>query len=90
MKKSAIRTTLSLPAELIEATDLVVDRGKAKSRAEFIAQAIRHELAAIKRAEIDAALAEMAQDPEYQAEVLKMEAEFASASWEALQLEEKE
>ena len=90
MKKSAIRTTLSLPAELIEATDLVVNQGKAKSRAEFIAQAIRHELAAIKRAEIDAALAEMAQDPEYQAEVLKMEAEFASASWEALQLEEEE
>lgn len=41
-----------------------------------------------RRAEIDAALIEMAQDPEYQAQVLKMEAEFAVASWEALQLEE--
>ena len=41
-----------------------------------------------KRAEIDAALIEMAQDPEYQAQVLQMEAEFAVASWEALQLEE--
>ena len=35
-----------------------------------------------------AALIEMAQDPEYQAQVLQMEAEFAVASWEALQLGE--
>jgi hypothetical protein len=39
-----------------------------------------------KRSEIDAALMEMAQDPEYQSQVLQMEAEFAAASWEALQL----
>lgn len=90
MKEPTIRTTISLPSELIEATDLVVNQGKAKSRAEFIAQALRHELATLKRAEIDAELAEMAQNPEYQAEVLKMEAEFAPASWEALQLEEEE
>jgi hypothetical protein len=41
-----------------------------------------------KRSEIDAALMEMAQDPEYQAQVLQMEAEFAAGSWEALQLGE--
>ena len=41
-----------------------------------------------KRSEIDAALIEMAQDSEYQAQVLQMEAEFAVASWEALQLGE--
>jgi hypothetical protein len=35
-----------------------------------------------------AALAEMANDPDYQAEVLKLEVEFATAQWEALQLEE--
>ncbi len=39
--------------------------------------------------EIDAALKEMTQDPDYQAEVLKMEAEFASAQWEALQTDEE-
>ena len=44
MKEPTIRTTVSLPSELIEATDLVVNQGKAKSRAEFIAQALRHEL----------------------------------------------
>ena len=41
-----------------------------------------------KRSEIDAALIEMAQDPEYQAQVVQIEAEFAVASWEALQLGE--
>ena len=86
MKK--LRTTLTLPAELLEATDKVVSQGKAKSRNDFVAQALRHELAALKRAEVDAALAEMAQDPEYQAEVLKMETELVTASWEALQLGE--
>ena len=41
-----------------------------------------------KRSSIDAALIKMVQDPEYQAQVLQMEAEFAVASWEALQLGE--
>ncbi|MGH2412637.1 MAG: ribbon-helix-helix domain-containing protein [Microcystaceae cyanobacterium] len=90
MKKQTVRTTLTLPAELLEATDQAVYQGKAKSRNEFVAQALRRELAAMKRAEIDAALAEMAQDPEYQAEVLKMEAEFATASWEAFQIGESQ
>jgi metal-responsive CopG/Arc/MetJ family transcriptional regulator len=88
MKNQTVRTTLTLPSELLEATDKAVQQGKAKSRNEFVAQALRRELAALKRAEIDAALAEMANDPEYQAQVLKMEAEFASAQWEALQLGE--
>lgn len=85
-----VRTTLTLPAELVEAADRAVSQGKVKSRNEFVAQALRHELAALKRVEVDAALAEMAQDPEYQTEVLKMETEFAAASWEALHLGESQ
>jgi hypothetical protein len=42
-------------------------------------------LALMRRAEIDADLAEMERDTEYQAEVLQMETEFALAQWEALQ-----
>lgn len=90
MEKPTVRTTLSLPAELLEAADKAVSQGKAKNLNELVAQAIRHELAALKRAEIDVQLAQMAQDPEYQAEVLKMETEFATASWEALQLGEQQ
>ncbi|ODH01059.1 hypothetical protein A4S05_30670 [Nostoc sp. KVJ20] len=55
---------------------------------EFVIRALRRELAVQKRAEIDAALAKMANDLEYQAEVLQMQAEFAQAQWEALKLEE--
>jgi metal-responsive CopG/Arc/MetJ family transcriptional regulator len=69
MNNRAIRTTLNLPAELLEATDRVVSEGKAKSRNEFVARAIRNELATQKRAEIDAEFAHMAKDTEYQAEV---------------------
>ena len=89
MKKSTVRTTLTLPLSLLEATDKAVSAGKAKSRNQFVARAIENELAALQQAEIDALLAEMAQDRDYQSEVLKMEAEFAPASWEALQLEEQ-
>ncbi|MBK1988146.1 CopG family transcriptional regulator [Sphaerospermopsis aphanizomenoides BCCUSP55] len=88
MKAETIRTTLTIPKELLEATDKAVLEGKAKSRNDFVVKALKRELAAQKRAEIDAALAEMTRDPDYQAEVLKMEAEFAPAQWEALQLGE--
>lgn len=88
MTNQTVRTTITLPTELLTATDEAVSQGKAKNRNEFIAQALLHELAAMKRAEIDAALVEMAQDPEYQAQVLKMDTEFAVASWEALQFGE--
>jgi metal-responsive CopG/Arc/MetJ family transcriptional regulator len=79
------RTTIALPAGLLAATDRAVTAGKAKNRTELITRAIQRELALIRRAEIDADLLEMAQDAEYQAEVLQLESEFAVAQWEALQ-----
>lgn len=82
-----VRTTLSLPADLLGLIDKMAQQGQVKSRNEFISQAIRRELAWQKRQEIDVALIEMAQDPEYQATVKQMEAEFATASWEALAAE---
>lgn len=39
-----------------------------------------------RRAEIDAAFADMANDPEYQKEALRMAEEFAAADWEAMRL----
>jgi metal-responsive CopG/Arc/MetJ family transcriptional regulator len=88
MTSPNVRTTITLPQELLEATDMMVSQGKVKSRNELIALALKNELAARNRAEIDSALAEMAQDPDYHTEVLKMEAEFTLPSWEALELEE--
>ena len=85
MSSTIVRTTIALPAALLAATDRAVTAGNAKNRTELITRAIQRELALIRRAEIDADLAQMAQDDEYQAEVLQMEAEFAVAQWEALQ-----
>lgn len=81
---------LVLPSELLEATDKAVKEGKVISRSELIARALRRELAAMKRAEIDAELAEMFKDPDYHTQVLQMEAEFATAQWDAFQLAESE
>ena len=78
-----VRTTLTLPMELLEAADKAVQLGKVKSRNEFVAQALRREIAAQKRQQIDAALAKMANDPDYQAEAQQIEAEFAETQWEA-------
>ncbi len=88
MPSSSVRTTLAIPTDLLQATDALVSQGKANSRNEFIAQALKHELASLKRAEIDESLAEMAQQQDYQTEVLEMDSEFAIASWEALELGE--
>jgi Arc/MetJ-type ribon-helix-helix transcriptional regulator len=56
-----------------------VESGLAKSRSDFVKQALRRELAALKRAEIDAEFAHMADDAEYQAEVQAIAQEFVHA-----------
>jgi hypothetical protein len=68
--------------------DRAVEKGRARSRNELGAAALRRELAAQREAEIDAAFEEMARDEEYLAEAAQIEAEFAAASWEALQITE--
>jgi metal-responsive CopG/Arc/MetJ family transcriptional regulator len=90
MKQKTVRTTISLPVELLEETDRAIAQGLTKSRNEFVARAIKRELAALKRSKIDAELSEMAQDPDYHSEILKMEAEFSTASWEALKIGESQ
>lgn len=89
MNKNTVRATLTLPFELLKATDEIVKAGKAKSRNHFVAKAIQKELANQKKIEIDSQLVEMTKDPDYQTQVLQMEAEFSSASWEAFQVEAK-
>lgn len=83
MAAQTVRTTLALPADLLAAVDRAVKAGKARSRNELVTMALERELAAQQRAAIDAAFAEMAQDPDYQAEANKISSEFASADWEA-------
>jgi metal-responsive CopG/Arc/MetJ family transcriptional regulator len=85
-----VRTTLTLPAGLLEATDKAVREGKARSRNEFVAAALRRELAALRRAEIDAEIAAMGQDPEYLREAEQISAEFAESDSEVARLLEEQ
>jgi len=84
----SVRTTLALPEELLREVDKVIRAGKAKSRNELVATALRHELAALERVEVDAAFAAMAGDAEYQEEARKITDGFARADWEAFQMGE--
>ena len=64
--------------ELTEAPETLVD--------ELLALCLERRRKLDARSEIDQALIEMLADPDYQADVTQMEAEFATAQWEALQL----
>jgi metal-responsive CopG/Arc/MetJ family transcriptional regulator len=77
------RTTIALPADLLARVDEAVHAGKARSRNSLVAAALRRELAAIERDEIDASFEGMAEDAEYQAEVEQLMKEFAQADAEA-------
>lgn len=84
MSAAAIRTTVTLPAELIAAIDQAIREGVAKSRNEFLAGAVRKQLAEYCRAKIDAAFTGMASDPDYQQEAIEIAEEFAPLGLEAL------
>lgn len=89
MAATTVRTTITLPADLLAAADRAVQEGKARTRNELVANALRRELAAQRRAAVDAAFAQMAADAEYQAEAQALSEEFARADWEALQAGER-
>lgn len=83
------RTTVALSAELLEEMDARVQQGEADSRNDFLEKALRNQLAASRRAAIDAEFALMASDPTYRREAVEVAEEFAEADWEALQAAEK-
>ena len=90
MPPKTVRTTISLPVNLMKAADQAILDGKAKSRNELVAQALRRELAALERSAIDAAFAEMANDLHYQREARKIADQFVRSDWEALQATEEQ
>ena len=85
-----VRMTLAISQDILNAVDQAVTRGQARSRSEFVANSLRHEIERITNAAIDAGFAAMAKDVDYQAEARQIADEFASADCEALQLAEDE
>ena len=78
-----IRTTLALPADLLRAVDRLIDQGRARSRNDVIARALRRELAMLERAVVDAEFRQMETDVDYQRETRQILGEFARSDWEA-------
>ncbi len=88
MPEARTRTTIALPTNLVTAVDAAVRDGRARSRNDFFAAAVRLQLAAHQRDAVDAAFAEMASDQAYQEEALLIAGEFECADWETLQFSE--
>jgi len=84
MVASVIRTTFTLPADLLARVDQAVRQGRTRSRNSFVVAAIERELAAQGHADVDVEFAGMAEDKEYLAESKQLDAEFAGACADAL------
>ena len=84
MTTSGVRTTITLPAELLAAVDQVIAEGAARSRNDLLAAALRDLLAARRRAAIDADFVGMGSDEDYLAESALLERGLDASSWEAL------
>lgn len=88
MAARRVRTTVALSPNLLEAMDAMVEEGAADSRNDFLETAIRSQIAASRRAAIDAEFAQMAHDRSFQEEAGQIAEEFAKADWEALRAAE--
>ena len=74
---------MTLLDHLLEAVDIAVKDGKAKSRNELIPNALGLELAALRRYEIDNAFEGMSADQQYLQEVRRLSEEFLNSDWGA-------
>ena len=83
-----MRTTISLPDNLVREIDRLIKIGNIKSRNQLIVEALRDKVKQLKDADIDAQFALMADDSDYVEETLNIESEFANADAEALRIAE--
>ena len=83
-KFETIRTTLTLPVDLLERSQHFVDGGIIPSRNALIIAALEQYLLELERQEIDRQFEAMADDDAYQAMNQQISEAFAESDWEAL------
>lgn len=89
-------TTVRLPLPVYDQAKCVIAKEKSEgtrtaiSLNDFIVTAVKAYLKLLKRRQIDAAFAAMAEDADYQKEATLLAEEFEHSDWEALRLEEYE
>lgn len=78
-----IRTTLTLPVDLVKRSQHFIDEGTIPSRNALIVAALEKYLLDLERQEIDRQFEVMAEDDAYQALNQQIANEFAESDWEA-------
>jgi hypothetical protein len=80
-------TTVRMPKMVYEQAKSAVEmREEVSSVNEFIVEAVKDKLREISEADIDAAFAQMANDPAYQRDSVALAKEFEKSDWEAFQV----
>jgi hypothetical protein len=82
-------TTLRLPKRVYERAKQAVEAGDADADSfnDFVVDAIKERLRILREKEIDAAIAEIANDAEYQTSAVLMAREFERSDWDAFRTE---
>lgn len=89
-KYETVRTTITLPTNLLQRSQELVDSGRAPNRNALIVAALEQFVADLEREEIDRQFAAMAEDNEYQNLQTDIAESFAESDWEALaEMEER-
>ena len=83
-----VRTTVNLPAELLQRSQKLIDQGVMPNRNTLIIAALESFLAALERQIIDEQFETMMDDIDYQALNEAIANEFDDSDWEALQVGE--
>ena len=82
--QKTVRTTVTLPADLLQRSQKLVDAGQVPNRNVLIVSALERLLAELERAEIARQFAALAEDEAYQTMQTEMAESFAESDWEAL------
>lgn len=83
-------TTVRIPSPIYERAKAVVEKREyASSLNELMVDALEQKLTELDEAQIDAAFAQMADDPDYQRDAVALTHEFAHSDWDAFQVGQK-
>ncbi len=91
-RSDKVQTTVRLPRPLYEQARWLIKRNvsSAGSMNDFVIAALRTYVKMLKRKQVDAAFAGMAEDANYRKEAQLIAEEFAESDWEALRITEKD
>jgi metal-responsive CopG/Arc/MetJ family transcriptional regulator len=86
-----VQLVVTLPFELLERTERLIERGYARSRDTLLATAIEHFIAQLEeRIDTDAQLLAMADDQDFQTLNLQIAEEFAESDYQSLKIGDDE